>query len=172
MQDLLRAFLSEPGAESFEPLRTAVLEDPSYAPYSQDLSQADEALAQDQLSRAEQLLHEGMPNLVLSANAHVMLSWIAHQRGEEDAAATEGFLARICVEAILSTGEGTLSRPYRVLRVEDEYDVLRYLQRRPKGQRLVEDGGRKLDCITCTDGAELWFDVSDPHGWIARNQHR
>jgi hypothetical protein len=59
----------------------------------------------------------------------------------------------------VASGDGTRARPWTVLRVSDEYDVLRSLGRRPASQELVGQAGRELDRIECVDGSEAWFDA-------------
>ena len=90
--------------------------------------------ADDLEGRREQLASQGLPD-----------SWVG--------------VARM-VAGILATGDGTRARPWTVLRVSDEYDVLRSLGRRPVSQELVGGAGRELDRIECTDGSEAWFDAS------------
>ena len=47
-----------------------------------------------------------------------------------------------------------------MLRISDEYDVLRADRRTSREQTLVAVDGRSLDRHVCDDGSEAWFDVS------------
>ena len=47
-----------------------------------------------------------------------------------------------------------------MLRLSDEYDVLRAERRTSRQQTLVAADGRSLDRHLCDDGTEAWFDVS------------
>jgi len=38
---------------------------------------------------------------------------------------------------------------------------LGYLQKQAASQSLQEEGEKSFDRITCTDGTELWFDITD-----------
>jgi hypothetical protein len=67
----------------------------------------------------------------------------------------------ICLEAILASGGGTSSVPFLSTYPGDCYDVLRGLDVRPCGQRLVSRGGGWYDVITGSDGDEFWFDVTE-----------
>ena len=71
-------------------------------------------------------------------------------------------VAATCCEGILATGDGTKEKPYLVTRTSDEYDILQYLDKQFGGQALVSDGDRNFDVMTCSDGTELWFDITDP----------
>jgi hypothetical protein len=55
---------------------------------------------------------------------HKFLAFAYGKQGGKDAARIEYQLANLCLEGILSTGTGTEDKPYLVLHVEDEYDVL------------------------------------------------
>ncbi len=48
-----------------------------------------------------------------------------------------------------------------MLRVSDEYDVLRSLQKRSCEQTLVKNGDRYVDHHVCKDGDAVHFDVTD-----------
>ena len=50
-------------------------------------------------------------------------------------------------------------RPWHVLRVSDQYDVLRAQGRASRTQRKVVHGGRSLDHHVCDDGSEAWFGI-------------
>ena len=66
----------------------------------------------------------------------------------------------LALESIRSTGDGTRAHPWSVLRVSDEYDVLRAAGRISREQTLLEADGRSLDRHVCDDDSEAWFDVS------------
>ena len=103
-----------------------------------------------------------MPGAFLSPSAHAALAACHDAAGDDAAAWRERRTARLALESVLSTGDGTRDRPWSVLRVNDEYDVLRHLRRRSRGQRLVSAGeGRSFDVHRCDDGTEAWFDVTD-----------
>jgi hypothetical protein len=67
----------------------------------------------------------------------------------------------IVLQGLLSTGDGTRANPYIVCHGGDEYDVLEAIGLEPAGQSLVEDAGRLCDVVTCANGREVWFDVTD-----------
>lgn len=70
------------------------------------------------------------------------------------------YLAERTPEALVSlrsTGDGTELSPWVVLRVSDEYDLLRAAGRRSVGQRLVDVAGVPCDRHELDDGSTVWF---------------
>ena len=101
-----------------------------------------------------------MPGAFLSPAAHAALAAAHHALGDEARARAERRTHALALDSIRSTGDGTRERPWSVLRVGDEYDVLRAAGRVSREQTLVEADGRSLDRHVCDDGSEAWFDVS------------
>lgn len=102
-----------------------------------------------------------MPGATFSPSAHAALAEALARTGRQEAADREASLARAALRSIVSTGDGTVARPWSVLRISDEYDVLRSLGKRPREQTVVRDGDRHLDRHACTDGSDVYFDVSE-----------
>jgi hypothetical protein len=163
MKKLFIAFVESQNLESYLAVRAALVSSEHYDPYSNDINTVDELLAAGNIEAAQHCLSEAMPNLLLSPRSHLLASFIARESSNEPASEMEGFLAAICCRGILMTGDGTRSNPYIVLRSSDEYDVAQYLEKEPRMQSLVHDGNRHLDRIECSDGSELWFDVTDAY---------
>jgi hypothetical protein len=88
---------------------------------------------------------------------------IAKRSNDEKAARMDGYIGVACCKGIVATGDGTKRRPYLVTRISDEYDVVRYLGKQPARQALTGIGDRHFDVITCTDGSEIWFDITAPY---------
>ena len=65
----------------------------------------------------------------------------------------------LALVSIRSTGVGTSERPLSVLRISDQYDVLRADRRSSREQSLVIADGATLDRHVCHDGGEVWFEV-------------
>lgn len=101
-----------------------------------------------------------MPGAFLSPAAHAALAAAHHALGDDARAQAERRTQALALESIRSTGDGTRERPWSVLRISDQYDVLRADGRASRHQTLVETDGRSLDRHACDDGSEVWFDVS------------
>lgn len=106
------------------------------------------------------------PNHLLSPGAHLKLALIYQQLGRDAEMERERVIANLCLEGILSTGDGSAERPYLVTRTSDEYDVLAASNLNPVSQtlRLVE--GRRLDVLTTREGSEICFDVTEIFCWL------
>ena len=101
-----------------------------------------------------------MPGAFFSPSAHAALAAAHAGLGDDARARAERSLQVLALESIRSTGDGTRAHPWSVLRVSDEYDVLRAAGRVSREQTLLEADGRSLDRHVCDDGSEAWFDVS------------
>jgi sulfur relay (sulfurtransferase) DsrF/TusC family protein len=66
----------------------------------------------------------------------------------------------LILKSILATGKGTKKKPYAVMRIEDEKDVLSALKKQARAQFLVQDKSRVFDLLQCSDGTEVYFDIT------------
>jgi hypothetical protein len=156
----LGKYLQEDTLENFLSLRKAVAESAAYDPYADDLDTAEALLEQGQLEELAERLLSAMGNRILNPSAHMMASFVFRKLSDEQRADTELGLARVVLEGILSTGDGSQERPYLVLCTADEYDVLERLGKQVSQQSLVEKDGKHFDRHACQDGTEVWFDVT------------
>ncbi len=170
-KDRLNLYLSDPSPEHFRLLQEALAHAPEYQPYSDGPREADQLLEQDQFTAARGQLVALMPNWFLNPGVHQRLSFVWHKLGDERSARFELQLSVILLEGILSTGDGSEDRPYRVLHTADEYDLLRHLNKQPKVQTLVERTERYFDRQECTDGTQLWFDITWPYSYLQKKFH-
>lgn len=156
--DLVDRYLAEPGPGTLTALRSAVRASATFDP-DLDLGRIARLL-DGEPETAARALAAMMPGALLSPATHTGLALALDRLGRAPEATRQRTLARAAVRGILATGDGTRARPWTVLRVSDEYDVLRSLGRRPVSQELVGGAGRELDRIECADGSEAWFDAS------------
>ncbi len=162
MDQLFVGYLQNPAPENFLALRTALLEAPGFDPYSRDLSQAETLFASEHFREAEQELRQRMrPSHILSAGAHLKLALVYERLGQNEEMERERAIAIRCIEGILSTGDGSMERPYQVTRPSDEYDVLAASNLTWASQTLRQAGGRRIDVIQTKEGSEVCFDVSE-----------
>lgn len=157
--DLVSRYAADPTDEHLASLRAAITAHPSFDPGLDVIGGLpggiDEANAESVVSD----ITARMPGAFLSPSAHTALSEAhAHlDRGEDSR--REALWARMSVGSVLRTGEGTRGAPWSVLRVADEYDVLRARGLVSSSQTLVEDEGRRLDRHELDDGSTAWFRV-------------
>ena len=110
---------------------------------------------------------EMMPGAMLSPRAHGVLADAYDAVGEHRGAERERTLSRVSLQAILRSGDGSWSRPWSVLHVSDEADVVDFLGRRSEHVRYEERDDRLLDLHRCDDGSEVWFDVTVLHAAVS-----
>jgi hypothetical protein len=166
MKQLLVEYLQEPTKEKFLALREAVRTHASYSPYSTDLGDIEKALFSNDKVKAGELLKSAFPNLLLSPRAHLFAAILARGRDDQNTLQMETYFANACAQGILFTGDGSEASPYLVLRVEDEYDILKFLEKKMKSQSLVHLNGRRLDRVVLEDDSTLWFDISDAYNTL------
>ena len=154
------AFLNKPSADGFEILRQQVAASDRYAPYSNELDMLVAALGAGEPQATIDLFWRSFPNLLLSPLAHFIQSQAYLDLKKENEAEGEKTMGRLILKSILATGKGTKKRPYAVMRVEDERDVLSALKRQAGAQFLMTDKNRVLDLLQCSDGSDFYFDIT------------
>lgn len=157
---LIEAYLRQPGDDNRRAVREILASRGNYdpeiaierlaAPYLDGGAYADLVLR----------LLDLMPGAMLSPVAHRLLGAAYEHLGDLDAARHQRTLAELSLNAILASGDGTAERPWAVLRVSDEHDVLAHAGRTSTHLRYEERDGRLLDVHRVDDGREAWFDVS------------
>jgi hypothetical protein len=163
LQGLFGAFEGDPSPANFIRLREAVIAEPAYNPWADDLREAARLLGAGEAERAKEALVPVMANYLLSPRACRLLADIYGRLGDEANARHARDLAAICLRALAASGDGTADRPHLVLRVTDEYDVLGFLGKRWVRQSLRERGGRTCDVFEVEGGGEVWFDITEAH---------
>ncbi len=167
LSDLVRArlahYLQDPSPEGFLQLRDEVAASPPYAPYtSKYKAVAFPLLESGEFEEAKNHLISMMPSYFLNPGIHKYTAYALQKLGAETSARFEYSLAALFLRGILSTGDGSKERPYLVLYIEDEYDVLGDMKKKLRKQALVKIEGRYCDCLDCEDGSQIWFDITTP----------
>jgi hypothetical protein len=158
------AFLNKPSAGGFEILRQQVAASDRYAPYSNELDMLMAALCAGEPQAAIDLFWRSFPNLLLSPLAHFIQSQAYLDLKREGEAEGEKAMGRLILKSILATGKGTQKKPYAVMRIEDERDVLAALRKQPGPQFLMTEKSRVFDLLQCSDGSEVYFDITLMYG--------
>ena len=153
-------YLKKPSVELFLAVRQKVAASDRYAPYSNELDMLMAALCAGEPQAAIALFWRSFPNLLLSPLAHFILSQAYLDLKREGEAEGEKAMGRLILKSILSTGRGTKKKPYAVMRVEDEKDVLSVLKKQAGAQFLVRDKSRVFDLMQCSDDSEVYFDIT------------
>jgi hypothetical protein len=141
-------------------LRDAVRRSEGFDPGLDVVAVAGPALSQGDHETAAGLVQRLMPGAFFSPAAHAALAAAHAGLGDDARARAERSLQALALASIRGTGDGTREHPWSVLRVADQYDLLRADGRRSRAQTLVSVDGTSLDRHQCDDGTEAWFDVS------------
>ncbi len=156
-KELVDAYFGDPSPDKLADLKRAITSDITFDPYTRIDQRLAPLVNAGQPRAVVDAIHAEMPGLFLSPGIHGMLS-TAHQRlGESGLAELELTAAQIALRTILDSGDGTPARPWRVLRIRDEYDVLDLTERRSITQEARPMGGQTLDMHTCDDGTTAAF---------------
>jgi hypothetical protein len=160
VKEVFLEYLKKPSTEGFQSLRQQVAASDRYAPYSNELDVLAAALGAGHPQAAIDLFWRSFPNLLLSPLAHLMLSQAYLGLKKENEAEGEKAMGHLILKSILATGKGTKKKPYAVMRVEDERDVLSALKKQAGAQFLIMAGSRMLDLLQCSGGSEVYFDIT------------
>ena len=160
VRSALDAYMDIHSPENFVRLQVAVAVSAEYHPYTNYMTEVDLLMKQENFDKAMNFLVLQMPNRVLNPGIHKLLSFIQHKRGDKEAAHTEYTLAMLFLEGLLSTGSGTEEKPYVVLHVEDEHDILEHLGQSHKSVTLVRKGEAAYDKVVSGHDTVVWFDVT------------
>src|SRR5262245_37754755 len=161
MQRQLAAFVEEPCKSTFLAARDAVLRQSPLPLVGADLIDLDRLLEHEDYQALRDRLDTLPPSKVLSPRIHFLAAEAAEVLGHTDDVELERSLFVLTLQGLLATGDGTRANPFIVCHSTDEYDILAALGREAAGQSLIEHDGRMCDVLTCTDGREVWFDVTD-----------
>ena len=169
MNEQLAEFIMSPSRELYLELRDVVIASEFYAPYSDEFETAVRLFEEENFDDARETIQNGMPNLILSPRAHHLLSYLHFKAGDKKTAQFEFAFSEACLKGILATGDGSIEKPYLVTRTSDEYDVLEHLGKELTRQALAESEDRRLDVMTCRDGATLSFDITDAYDQLSQS---
>lgn len=157
--DAADRYLRAPSRENLAVLHDSIRSSRSYSPGSEFIREALPLLRASRHHETVEVIDSWMPGAFLSPSAHTLMSQALAALGRHEEAETQASLSRMAVLAIISSGKGTRARPWRVLRVSDEYDMIRALRREAAEQQVVPSGTHTLDVIRTTDGREHWFEL-------------
>ena len=160
LSDLALVWARSRSAGDLAALRDAVRRSPGFDPGLDVVHAVAPALARADHAEAASVVQRLMPGAFFSPSAHAALAAAHAGLGDDARARAERGLQVLAIESIRSTGDGTRERPWSVLRISDQYDLLRADHRTSRQQSLVAAAGGSLDRHVCDDGSEAWFDVS------------
>ena len=161
LMDLFCQLLEEKTLTKFFQFRKKIINSNKYNPYAHLPQQLDAHLVNNQIDDAVALYKSNWQGLILSPRVHLSLSTIADIKNNQKAKKFSERAAFTLIDLICKSGDGSKERPYHVLHISDEYDVLIFHRKEMAEQALVSENGRFYDCLTTTEGEKIWFDITD-----------
>lgn len=154
-------FVEQPSRATFLAARSAWLT-LNVAPLTPaDLQSVAELLAAGEAAAVIKRVHGWKARAAFSPRAHYFAGEAHALLGELDQAECERMVFTACLQGILATGDGSRRKPYLISQIPDEYDVLKLLGLNCEKQRLVQNKSRSCDVLSCEDGSQVWFNISD-----------
>jgi len=157
-------FVANPDKEHFLRSRSIVITDSEYDPYSDDLSNLGKLLDE---GKFDEVSTYNNVNVLLSPRAHLYKAYAFNKKGMQAEEKAESILASQILENITLTGNGSKELPYIITRIDDEKDVLAYIEEQFMMQALVKDNGRFYDLLTTQNGKKVYFDITDCYAKIS-----
>lgn len=153
-----RNLIENPSAETYHEIRKEITSLPGYDPYSDDIDTLNALLDAEKFQEALEYNNE---NTMLSARCHLMKSFALKQLGNENDAQSENIIAHQIMEGMAASGDGTLEKPYVIIRISDERDLMMYLGEEFTSQSLSNQNGMMLDILTTASGKQIYFNITD-----------
>jgi hypothetical protein len=161
MQSQLAAFVERPCKATYLAARDAVVGQSPLPLRAAEMANLDSLLESEEHQALLDRLDALPPSKVLSPRVHFLAAEAAAALGHAEDVELERSLFVLTLQGLLSTGDGTRANPYTVCHATDEYDVLAALGHEPAAQSLVQRNRRFCDVLRCSDGREIWFDVTE-----------
>src|SRR5687768_7182236 len=114
MEREFKAFVEEPSTERFLSARKALAARSPRTLSAGDFRELAHLLDERDLPGVSRALQSLPPIAALSPAVHLLAARAALLSGHEQDHALEEYLAEICLEALLGTGDGSIDRPYFV----------------------------------------------------------
>lgn len=171
LSDAYEAFLEEPTADNYRRVRRIVLAQSRGVRDPLGLVAISELCEEGRFVEAREQLQRTWSSWCLSPRFHWLAGYASSRLGDDEDVELCRFQFETCLDALLTTGNGSEMSPYDVVQPADEYDVIRALGLHARNQRMIQRDGRCLDVVACDGGMDVWFDLGVMHHrMIARRQ--
>lgn len=156
--EVASAFLCDPSQQAHEVLKALISQSKNYDPDWSVGRVGQAAIASGQFEGLLRAINSVLPGVFLNPSAHFWLAKAYEGLGDQAGKERELAIAELVTASLLGSGDGTEDRPYRVLMIQDEYDILSALREAPNGTELVRANDRMCDVIHC-DERRYWFEL-------------
>lgn len=168
MRDALFALVTNPTAATYGELLRQVTSQPDFQIYSDDMRLLRERFEAGDFAGVHQAINAVMRFWIHSPEIHLMAWSVARRLGDAETENLERRITEACIVGMQSSGDGSLTRPYQVAHVDDEYALLRFMNLQCTRQGSMARDGRTVDVFHCADGRTLHFELPGVGGPFAR----
>lgn len=159
MQDDLQKFFAHPGPRNYLRVRERFLSRRRRGAQPAQLAKLIELFAAGRFARVRARIEAMLPAWGLAPAVYWIGSCSALELGDEPAADLDRFLYHSCIRGIMSTGDGSENKPFRITYACDVDEVLHVLGL-ARERMLVCRGKQGLcDVAECASGEQLWFQL-------------
>ncbi|MBN1678894.1 MAG: DUF4919 domain-containing protein [Anaerolineae bacterium] len=178
-QDLLDAARRNSVGADYHALRMAYVRSDAYAPYADDRASVDalqNALHTGDLDAALDAIDTLLAHNYLDIEAHMAADYVYTRLENTAKAAYHRAFAKGLIDAIFGTGDGRrFESAFIVIRIAEEYTLLRIMRLVPDSQSLRQHQGHAYDVLQARDPASgqqhaLYFNIDLPTGWLMRQR--
>jgi hypothetical protein len=159
--DLLSAFLDTPNADTYLALREVLIHSPDYNSNPGALNDFTELVQAGDHDAVRSAIPGLMSEYIVSPAAHFLIAASAKNAGDSAMQEREEIMAQACLHGIADTGDGSAEAPYRCVHVSDQYDLANARGLTVTRQSSDVQDGRFHDVLTCVDGTEMRFDMTE-----------
>jgi len=160
MERELTRFLEEPTQRNYFAARAAALRISPRLVALTDMHEIEQLVLAADLTRALDRLESLPPAAALSPRVHFLAAQIADEMHDVAGVELERFLFVVCLQALLATGDGSETSPYKILQTTDQQDVLTSLHATAVKHTLLPRGAMTLEVAVDAAGRQIWFDVT------------
>ncbi len=152
----------------FRKLRESFTQTKLFNPYDDDLGDTstdmlkalDEKRFEDAISAADRLLDLNYTAIL----PHIISAICWNELGNSEKERFHGEIVKGLVRSITDSGDGSEARPYRIIRIQEEYDLLNVMGLELESQALITSGSSMLDQMTVIDSTtkdkkQIYFNV-------------
>lgn len=165
------------GTVDFTAMRMAAINEPGYDPYSKNDASIKAMYDFLDFKNTKALLaksKEALGKDYLDIETHFVTSSAYEIEGKGEEAGFHLDFARKLLESIQASGDGqSAASAYKVISVNEEYALIKYLGLKPIDQVTAEENGVMYDIISVIDPIsgeqdKLYFDIEIPYKWLSK----
>lgn len=160
MLSAIERFFRDPSRRSYLEARRIVVSQSQYAPNDLRLVELTQRAESGQFAVLLAQIESLDDHFALSPRIQFLGAVAATELGQTEKAESYRRQLTACLRGLRATGDGSRRRPFQVTFLSDERDLLKSLGKMPVTQRMEENGSRAFDILRCSDGTDVYFDVS------------